>query len=76
MSLRARLLLAFARFATPEGSFATIVQVIDWCLRLDPLERPQSIFALQKAIREIAPKKRKMTFLGALKNRLFSDIGA
>src|SRR5207253_1555868 len=53
-----------------------LLEVIDWCLRLDPLERPQSIFALQKAIREIAPKKRKLTFLGALKNRLFSDIGA
>ena len=30
-----------------------ILEVIDWCLRLDPLERPQSVFALQKAIRDI-----------------------
>ena len=30
-----------------------LLEVIDWCLRLDPLERPQSVFALQKAIRDI-----------------------
>ena len=30
-----------------------VLEVIDWCLRLDPLERPQSVFALQKAIRDI-----------------------
>ena len=48
----------------------------DWCLRLDPLERPQSVFALQKAIRDIPPKKRKMTLLGNIKRMLFSEIGA
>ena len=49
-----------------------VLEVIDWCLRLDPLERPQSVFALQKAIRDIPPKKRKLTFLGNLKQTLFS----
>ena len=44
-----------------------VLEVIDWCLRLDPLERPQSVFALQKAIRDIPPKKRKLTVLGNLK---------
>ena len=39
-----------------------VLEVIDWCLRLDPLERPQAVFALQKAIRDIPPKKRKLTF--------------
>jgi serine/threonine protein kinase len=53
-----------------------VLEVIDWCLRLDPLERPQSVFALQKAIREIPPKKRKLTFFGSLKRKLFSEIGA
>src|SRR5438067_1971312 len=38
-----------------------VLEVIDWCLRLDPLERPQSVFALQKAIRDIPPRKRKLT---------------
>ena len=50
--------------------------MIDWCLRLDPLERPQSVFALQKAIRDIAPRKRKLTFIGNLKRVLFTEIGA
>jgi len=53
-----------------------LLEVIDWCLRLDPLERPQSVFALQRAIRDIAPNKRKLTFLGNLKRLLFSEIGA
>src|SRR5207248_1265386 len=40
-----------------------LLEVIDWCLRLDPLERPQSVFALQRAIRDIPPRKRKLTLL-------------
>src|SRR6516165_4593623 len=53
-----------------------VLEVIDWCLRLDPLERPQSVFALQKAIKDIPPKKRKVGFLGNLKKKLFTEIGA
>ena len=51
-----------------------LLEVIDWCLRLDPLERPQSVFALQKAIRDIPPRKRKLTFLASLKKMLFSEV--
>jgi serine/threonine protein kinase len=29
---------------------ADLLDTIDWCLRLNPLERPQSVFALQKAL--------------------------
>jgi serine/threonine protein kinase len=29
---------------------AEFLDTIDWCLRLDPMERPQSVFALQKAL--------------------------
>jgi serine/threonine protein kinase len=33
-----------------------LLETIDWCLRLDHLERPQSVFALQKALmRDCAP---------------------
>jgi hypothetical protein len=32
------------------------------------------VFALQKAIREIAPRKRKLTFLDNLKKRLFTEV--
>jgi hypothetical protein len=27
-----------------------LLQTIDWCLRLDHLRRPQSVFALQKVL--------------------------
>jgi hypothetical protein len=38
---------------------ADLLDTIDWCLRLDPLERPQSAFALQKALTgERAPAHR------------------
>lgn len=34
-----------------EGKYSTqLLDVIDWCLRLDHLERPQSVFELQQAI--------------------------
>ncbi len=29
---------------------ATLLDIVDWCLRLEHLERPQSVFALQKAL--------------------------
>jgi hypothetical protein len=29
---------------------AELLDTVDWCLRLDHLERPQSVFALQKAL--------------------------
>ncbi len=33
-----------------------LLEIIDWCLQLDHLERPQSVFALQKALLEPAPE--------------------
>jgi hypothetical protein len=30
---------------------AALLELVDACLRLDPLERPQSLLALQKALR-------------------------
>lgn len=29
---------------------AELIEVVRWCLKMDPLERPQSVFALQKAL--------------------------
>jgi hypothetical protein len=29
---------------------AELLDIVDWCLRLDHLERPQSVLALQKAL--------------------------
>lgn len=36
--------------AWPKKVAADLLGVIDWCLRLDHLERPQSVFELQKAL--------------------------
>ena len=27
-----------------------LLETVDWCLQLDPLERPQSVYSLQKAL--------------------------
>jgi hypothetical protein len=31
-----------------------LVDIVHWCLKQNPLERPQSVFALQRALREPA----------------------
>jgi serine/threonine protein kinase len=40
-----------------------LLEIIDWCMQLDPLKRPQSVFALQRALLERIPKKPKKTSL-------------
>jgi hypothetical protein len=40
-------------FSKLEGVYSSdLIKVIRWSLMIDPLERPQSVFALQKALRE------------------------
>ncbi|MGH8765280.1 MAG: serine/threonine protein kinase, partial [Burkholderiales bacterium] len=52
---------------------ADLLNTIDWCLRLDHLERPQSVLALQKALRgETAPGFRgEAPMFDQLKQKLF-----
>jgi len=38
-----------------------LLSVVEWCMRIDPLARPQSVFALQKALLERTPSKPKVT---------------
>jgi hypothetical protein len=49
-----------------------LLGVVDWCLKLDVLERPQSVFALQKALLDRVPTVQKQTLggraLGALRS--------
>ena len=34
-----------------------LLETIDWCLQLDPLQRPQSVYALQKALVQRGPNE-------------------
>lgn len=38
-----------------------LVDTVSWCLKLDPLERPQSVFALQRALRTGSWKDESIT---------------
>ena len=52
-----------------------LLEIIDWCMQLDHLKRPQSVFALQKALFEFVPKPpQKPTLFGSLRKKL-SGIG-
>jgi serine/threonine protein kinase len=43
-----------------EGVYsAELIQVIRWSLMIDPLHRPQSVFALQKALQDSVPIKKE-----------------
>ena len=54
------------------GSYSPqLLQTIDWCMNLDHLGRPQSVFALQKALSDrqrLVP--RQTTWLGNLRQRM------
>lgn len=55
-----------------------LIQVIRWTLRIDPLERPQSVFALQKALREPVPEKKEADLIEKVSSKLrglFGGIG-
>jgi serine/threonine protein kinase len=47
-----------ARRAWGNKYSAELLDIVDWCLRLDHLERPQSVLALQKTLRgELEPER-------------------
>ena len=49
-----------------------LLELIDWCLQLDPLKRPQSVFVLQKALLEKTEEpeaKKKPSLLHSLRNK-------
>lgn len=61
-----------------EQQFSTqLLETIDGCLRLDPLERPQSVFALQKALSGKAPAAplRSASRIAKLLGRIGEKIG-
>ena len=66
-------------FRKLEGMYSReLIQVIRWALRIDPLERPQSVFALQKALREPVPEQQEPPLLdkvAAKIRNLFNGFG-
>jgi len=52
-----------------------LLQVIRWCLRMDPLERPQSVFALQKALRVPVQEKKEPALIERVTDRLRNLFG-
>lgn len=52
--LEDKLPAALARLGETGAYSAPLVDLVAWCLKLSPLERPQSVFALQRALRRIA----------------------
>ena len=52
-----------------------LLETIDWCLQLDPLQRPQSVYSLQKALtRRSAEEPMPAHWFADLGNRLKSFI--
>ncbi|MDA8225607.1 MAG: serine/threonine-protein kinase [Betaproteobacteria bacterium] len=52
-----------------------MLELIDSCLQLDPLARPQSVFNLQKAIMETSDLEvRPPGLLESIRNKLYKDI--
>ncbi|MES2040552.1 MAG: serine/threonine protein kinase, partial [Pseudomonadota bacterium] len=60
-----------------EGLYSTeLIEVVRWCLQLDPLERPQSVFALQKALAIQAQPQRELTFMEKITLKFKTLIGS
>jgi len=52
-----------------------LLATIDWCLQLDYLERPLSVFALQKALADDSQTPRENTWVDSLSQRLKGLMG-
>jgi hypothetical protein len=52
-----------------------LLEIIDWCLKLDYMERPQSVFTLQKSLMEItAEPEQKPSIMTSIRNTLNKEI--
>ena len=54
----------------PDKYSRQLLETVDWCMRLNYLERPQSVFALQKALADKERNVPKPTFLGGLRKHV------
>jgi serine/threonine protein kinase len=65
-----------AHYKKLEGTYsAELIDVVRMCLKLDPMERPQSVFALQKALTTKAPPQREIGFFERTKMKIAALIG-
>lgn len=65
-----------AHYKKLEGMYsAELIDVVRMCLKLDPMERPQSVFALQKALTLKAPPQREIGFFERAKLKISSLVG-
>ena len=54
-----------------------LLETIDWCLELDHLQRPQSVFALQKVLmRQRNPEVHHHGMMNSVRGRLLRFAGA
>lgn len=52
-----------------------LLEIVDWCLHLNYMDRPQSVFQLQKALMEIVPEpEKKQTLMDSIKKTLTKEI--
>ena len=69
-----RLSLALSRL---RGVYSdSMIEVVEWCMALDPLSRPQSVFALQKELsRETERSYTKLTMAEKMRLQLDNFLG-
>lgn len=52
-----------------------LLEIIDWCLQLNYMDRPQSVFQLQKALMEVQPEpEKKKSLIDSIKTTLTKEI--
>jgi len=52
-----------------------LLEIIDWCLQLNYMDRPQSVFQLQKALMEVVPgPEKKKSLIDSIKTTLTREI--
>ncbi|MBC3872318.1 serine/threonine protein kinase [Undibacterium flavidum] len=65
-----------AHYKKLEGTYsAELIDVVRMCLKLDPMERPQSVFALQKALTVKAQPQRELGFIERAKLKISALVG-
>lgn len=52
-----------------------LLDIVDWCLKLDYMERPQSVFQLQKSLMERVPQPvKKRSLMSSIRNTFTKDL--